>query len=143
MPKPVAQCRITAHKTKHYWKVKLWAALDDFWAHISAVDSAQMPSGLHAPRPYRMDAATGKHAPAPMMGTIHFVSDEWDMEVVAHECCHALSHYITATGSEGLGSLYMEMPEEEVLCYIHGKMISDIYRWLWEVDSPANRAGEE
>lgn len=99
----------------------------------------------------------------PKLGEIHFAAKEgWDMETVAHECCHATitsaraldvnpRNVFTMDGS--LSQHFADTPvmhsdaypewcvsslsDEELFCYIHGMLFEKVYSWLWQVDAPA------
>ena len=120
-----------------HWKVFLWEDRETF--HDKMTDGAGA-DGLHHPHVYRSSGWPffRKYMPLKVIGSIHFVRDKWDLEVVSHECLHAVSHYVRATGSKPLGHRSDDMEKEEALCYPFGKLVDEIYRKLWELDTPAN-----
>lgn len=77
----------------------------------------------------------------PRVGELHFVQGQWDEELVAHEVFHATVHVLRSIGPrlehvigqrQGVG--YVFGLAEEDAAYLHGAMVRDVYRWLWEVD---------
>ena len=117
-----------------HWKVFLWPNRELF--HAKMTDSAGA-DGMHCAHPYFTHIVTRKHRPMRVVGSIHFVRGKWDMEVVAHECLHAIAHYIRATGSKAIGHWTDNMEKEEAICYPFGKLVDEIYRKLWELDNAA------
>lgn len=87
-------------------------------------------------------------------GELHFIAGEWDEEIVANECLHLTvgitwayqlspSHIFSGSGevSPGVASRCVAagLPESavsdnELFCYLHGDMVRQVYRWLWEVN---------
>ena len=120
-----------------HWKVFLWPDRETFHAKMTDGVGAD---GLHHPHAYYSSGWPffRKYTPLKVIGSIHFVRDKWDLEVVSHECLHAVSHYVRATGAEPLGHRPGEMEKEEALCYPFGRLVDEIYRKLWELDTPAN-----
>lgn len=114
-----------------HWKVFLWPSRDMFHGKMADGVGAD---GLHHPHPYRKHIVTRKRRPMRVVGSIHFVRDKWDMEVVAHECLHAIAHYIRSTGKNPLGDKCDNMKEEEELCYPFGRLVEEVYTKLWELN---------
>lgn len=117
-----------------HWKVFLWPDRSTF--HEKMTDGI-WADGLHHPHAYYRTGMLfwRKHKPLKVIGSIHFVRGKWDMEVVSHECLHAVSHYVRATGATPLGDRADNMTAEEKLCYPFGKLVDEIYRKLWELDN--------
>ena len=114
-----------------HWKVFLWPDRASFHSKIKDASGAD---GMHHPHPIIINRLTRKRRPTRIIASIHFVRDKWDMEVVAHECMHAVAHYIRATGAKPLGHKSDDMGQEEKCCYLFGKMVDSIYRQLWEMN---------
>lgn len=84
------------------------------------------------------DSVLGVTCPAPykdgtmpdFLGEIHFAAPSWNLEVVAHECLHATLHALRVYEIDLLDG---NMDEEERICYLHGKLFEDVYRWLWNM----------
>lgn len=119
-----------------HWKVFIWPDRETFHAKVRGADAYD---GMHHPHPYCVEGLIfRKYTPLKVVGAIHFVRDKWDLEVVSHECLHAVSHYVRATGAKPLGHRSDDMEKEEALCYPFGRLVDEIYRKLWELDTPAN-----
>lgn len=127
-----AKFPVKAGSTGHYWNVFLWPECEPMWAHLN--DEERLCTGCHHPRPYYIDVETGARCPKPLLGDIHFVKGRWDMEVVAHECLHAVSYFIEAKGTPPFGDPKCGMQQEEVYCYAFGKLVDGVYRGLWDRD---------
>lgn len=117
-----------------HWKVFLWPSREMFQGKMT--DGA-LADGLHCAHPYFKHMITRKRRPMRVVGSIHFVRGKWDMEVVSHECLHAIAHYIRATGAKPIGHWSDNMEKEEAVCYPFGKLVDEIYRKLWELDNAA------
>lgn len=119
-----------------HWKVFLWPDRETFRDKMA---DGQGADGLHHPHPYCAEGLIfRKYTPLKVIGSIHFVRGKWDLEVVSHECLHAVSHYVRATGAKPLGHRSDDMEKEEALCHPFGRLVDEIYRKLWELDTPAN-----
>ena len=119
-----------------HWKVFIWPDRETFHAKVRGADVCD---GMHHPHPYCVEGLIfRKYTPLKVIGAIHFVRGKWDLEVVSHECLHAVSHYVRATGSKPLGHRSDDMEKEEALCYPFGRLVDEIYSKLWELDTPAN-----
>jgi hypothetical protein len=87
----------------------------------------------------------------PKLGEIHFYAGGWNQEVVAHECLHASiglarAHRINPEfvfdGWMGLSEHFKDkygekdgiISDEELLCYMHGQLVTEVYKWLWKHD---------
>jgi len=117
------------------WHVYLWDANEYMWDFLGLPTERRTSDGYHKPQPYRIDPVTGQHNPAPHLGDIHFVRGKWDLEVVTHECLHAIAHYTASRGLVPLGSLDSDMTkDEEPKCYLMGRLVDQIYRELWVAD---------
>ena len=122
---------------KFWWKVLLWPDLQTFHAHgrVTPDKSGKVrATAMHHPHVYYENNDTKRRRPLKVIGTIHFVRDRWDMETVAHECFHAAAHYIRATKSLPLGVDDDNMVKEEQVCYQMGRLVSNVYRKLWDLN---------
>lgn len=132
-----------------HWKVLLWPDIQSFNTKVDipgkplSLDGNFICSGMHHPHPYYQDTETGEMHSLKVIGIIHFVRDKWDMEVVAHECGHAMAHYIRATGKNPLGDKRDNMEEEEELCYPFGRLVEEIYTKLWVLNPNPNWVKEK
>ena len=70
----------------------------------------------------------------PKLGEVHFIKGKWDMEIVAHELCHALIQRIRMIGPYITNIVEQVATTEEDLCYEYGMWVGDTYRQLWEAD---------
>lgn len=130
--KCVSTFKATVKDTAHYYKVYLWEDEEALYANTDSEVFDYIGMCCHAPYIVRFDEDNRIHKCPHRMGAIHLVRGKWSLEAVAHECFHAIAH---------IGSVLQIDPSkninaEEKLAYIHGEMVSSIYRWLWEVDPP-------
>jgi hypothetical protein len=77
----------------------------------------------------------------PKVGELHFVQGEWNEEQVGHEVFHATMHVIRAIGPrmehvirQATNPAYRRGSAEEDAAYLHGELVAEVYRWLWQVD---------
>jgi hypothetical protein len=119
--------------------VYLWENREDMIA------ASMNPPGTRAAcdhMPYR-ESPDGSVWISPKVGELHFVEGDWNLEIVAHEILHAIFGIIRAIGPHpeaifnqdkrsANGSEYLMGSAEEDICYLHGQMVDDVYRWLWE-----------
>lgn len=68
----------------------------------------------------------------PKLGEVHFIKDRWNLEIVAHELCHALIHRIRMISPKANQIVEQEGDSEETICYEFGEWVDKIYRNLWE-----------
>ena len=70
----------------------------------------------------------------PKFGEIHFISKSWDVEVVSHECAHAIMQYLRMTKTS-LADIVNQLNEcEEDFCYLFGSIVYGIYKTLYDID---------
>lgn len=77
---------------------------------------------------------TEKEVVFPKLGEIHFVSGKWDMEVVSHELMHAIIHCMRVLSPTATDVIEQVGESEEVICYLFGRWVDQVYRKLWESD---------
>lgn len=114
----------TLDRNCHY-RVYIW---DDGKFAESNVDALVSADACHVPMPYV--SLNGLVKIPPVLGEIHFKKDKWDVEVVSHECVHAMFHYGRVRNLDDLAG----MSVEEQLCYFQGDLADKIYRWLWKTE---------
>lgn len=74
----------------------------------------------------------------PKLGEIHFIKDKWNMEVVAHELCHAFIHRIRQLNNKGQDVIEQIENVEESVCYEFGQWAHTIYNLLWK-ENPSKK----
>lgn len=151
----ISKKRIYALESRWFYVAYMWK---DRASMIAASDDGVECNAFCCHSPWR-ESVNGSFRTRfipPFRGEIHFNSECWNMESVAHECLHAS---ITLAGQIGLsptkvfsgdGELSLCLPDEitesvrssrtdeEILCYIHGDMVDKVYRFLWEC-SPCDK----
>jgi hypothetical protein len=70
----------------------------------------------------------------PKLGEVHFIKDKWDLEVVAHELCHALIQRLRMIKPSAKSVVEQTKNNEETICYEFGEWVDKIYRMLWKVN---------
>ena len=69
------------------------------------------------------------------MGEVHFIKGKWDMEIVAHELCHALIGRLRHNATLKICDVIQQNNgAEETICYEFGRWVDQIYRKLWAED---------
>lgn len=66
------------------------------------------------------------------LGELHFVKRDWNLEVVSHECTHALLNICRAMNIHP----FLEIHYEEQAAYKLGVLVDNVYTWLWSIDPP-------
>lgn len=117
------------------WRVYLWESCD----YLDSKFDETGVAACHSPMPYfyKVDEYGNfvKSRTSPVMGELHFVSKNWDIEVVSHECCHAMFAYLS---SHGVFDYRTKMEVEEVYCYLLGDLTRKVYLWLYNKDTDYN-----
>lgn len=134
----MARTRVSPCGEDKSWRVYLWKTHDDFIAQTCQEEPECR--ACHCPMPYRSlvgfdendQVVCAEISSPPVLGELHFVSNDWNMETVSHECCHAMFHFLRTHGAF-LEST--EMEEEERYCYLLGDLVRNVYLWLYENDS--------
>jgi hypothetical protein len=81
------------------------------------------------------DGSVHKKFPPKKMGEVHFIKDKWNMEIVAHELCHALIGRLRHNATLKLCDVMMQNNDtEEIICYEFGRWVDEVYRRLWQED---------
>lgn len=115
------------------WRVYLWKTHEDM--EKQSVDDTSGAGAYHRSITYTIaldrNGELLKSNTAPVMGELHFVSNSWNVEVVSHECCHAMFLYLA---SHGKYDFHTSMEEEEKYCYLLGDLTLQVYRWLYDKD---------
>lgn len=133
----ISKLRINSGLYKLYWNVYLFKDAHALYRNTRADDDSDEYLGLHRPMPYSIDCATGKPKPKPLIGEIHLIAGEWNLEIIAHELQHALFHLMRVTaGTDILHKDFDDMPAEEVFCYIYGQMLDGLHSQLWKINPP-------
>lgn len=117
----------------HSWRIWLWKTQEDLKRWGDRYASGRLPEqfnyaiGMHSPNYVLCDV------PYQHLGELHFLLNNWTMDLVAHECLHALFHYIRGQVSDFARILYRcWMDDEEEICYLFGGLVDWAYRWLWK-----------
>ena len=126
LTKCMARTKIEALGGGSFWRVYLWEDTESMILQ-SGIDGECR--ACHCSMQYYENIITGAKSTHPLMGEIHFIKDKWDVEVVSHECTHAMIHY---NNSRNLKDESEYMTVEEQLCYLQGDLCNNVYKWLWQ-----------
>lgn len=123
----VARKKFLVEGSRRYFEVFLWESTDALQKDNECRNGVCEKNilGVTCPAPYK-DGTTPE-----ILGEIHFARNSWNLEVVAHECLHATIHAMHVYNIDLLNGF---MEEEERLCYLHGHLFEDVYRWLWNLE---------
>lgn len=123
---------------KYSFRVWLWQEQADLvrWANRYALIPKSDP-GYYSDAMglcHRVEIGLLYDEPGQHLGELHFVFNEWTLAHVAHECCHALMHFLRTQNesfSRVLYHVYRNWPDwEEEICYPFGILVDQIYSWL-------------
>jgi len=133
----VAQAVMRSSRRPHYWHVFLWRDKTAFIGGTKGMEDGKA-SGCHCPCPTLMDPESGELLPSPKCGEIHFVAEDWNEEVVAHELQHAILHRLRVLCPSYRAILERdEIEAEEEVCYEFGRWFAAIWKWLLQNDHPS------
>lgn len=127
----------------HYYDVFLWSTAQA--ARDNVLDAVDGAMGWHCCGSWRervdSNGEDGDIIAPPKLGELHFVAGNWTEEIVSHELYHASIHLQRLWPTTARCATNQDpMEAEELLCYRFGRMFSELYRWLWELD-PGRRSG--
>ena len=133
LSKCVGKCKIHVDNVDKSWRVYLWKTFKDM--EDQSVNDVSGARAYHKAFAYFLRSDENgdmiRSRTSPVMGELHFVSDNWNIEVVSHECCHAM---FLCLASHGKYYCNADMEEEEKYCYLLGDLTRKVYLWLYEVD---------
>ena len=133
----VAETKMVCTATRpYYFDVYLWSDHDSFLNNTIGNDDRAR--GCCELAPSLIDPESKEEIPTRKMGEVHFIVDQWDEEVVAHELCHALIHRLRSLCPSTRSVIEQEENYEEDICYEFGKWNKKIYRWLWSCNPNPN-----
>lgn len=148
--KLVAKWKLKAGK-KHYYHVFLWKTEKDFYKNTEDTEThgscacvnfsptiveMYKDKNTNTTEPKKKVAYKEKTIIRPKLGEIHFIKDKWNLEIVAHELCHAIMHRIRQLNDNGQEIMEQEEEKEEEICYEFGAWMEVLYRELWEINPP-------
>ena len=134
----IIKAKVKAGK-KHYFHAFLWEDKESFDANTYD-GSGHGVVGLCnlAPTIILYNGKTEKKIIRPKLGEVHFIKGKWDLEIVAHELCHALIQRLRMILPNAEQVVEQECDYEEDICYEFGAWVDEIYRLLYENDNPKN-----
>lgn len=135
--KLVSKCKLKS-AGRHYYDVFLWEDQKSFDENTND-NEPEEAAGCVNFAPTRLlisqDGSIHKKIPPKKMGEVHFIKGKWDMEIVAHELCHALIGRLRHNATLKLCDVIQQNDDaEEIICYEFGRWVDQTYRWLWEND---------
>jgi hypothetical protein len=136
----VAQTRVTHTDKVHYFDVYLWANKRALLEN-SLIDGDAEACCCTAPiylKIHNNPAAIHEEWLYPKLGEAHFVKNDWDLETVAHEIMHATIHSMRWVKPRYDEVAWQHGNSEEAICYLHGRWVDKIYRWLWDTNPSKN-----
>ena len=86
------------------------------------------------PASYFTDENTMEISVPRCFGELHFVKDDWEQGIVAHELIHALVHRIRLFHPDMECIVEQRKLSEEVIAYEYSNWFEKVYNWLWEVN---------
>lgn len=135
----VAQTKVPIYKFKdRYYKVFLWKNLDALRVNVKQYDTISDDCGGYCCHAVYMqcipeDGTGSAYTRTPRcLGEIHLLQNDWNLNIVAHECFHAANNICRVLR---LGT-YEDIEFEERAAYIYGNLVDTVYTWLWQVNTP-------
>lgn len=139
----IGRVRLRKPGQRHYLFAYLWQDRDAMLAATDIDDPRTMACHCcnsyveHFP-PRKLHDVIGAEPRSrscpPLLGELHFVRNEWNEEIVAHELCHALVHRLRTLPNRG--AVFEDMDHEEPLCLTFGQWFNQLYNWLWDFNPP-------
>jgi len=123
---------------KYYIDMYLWGNRDALEANAAHCDKDTKAAFCSMPYRVRINEDGSEDLKVkPKLGELHFVKDDWNMEIVAHELQHALAHRMRVL--EPFAQQVMDQDDshdyiksaEERFCREAGRWFDELYRWLW------------
>ncbi len=138
--KDLTHCLGMAHFSVFRWESRfyrgyLWQDQASMVDNIDFEDTSDNDSCYaactHAPlaTTFPKDGPITVRAPR-LLGELHFIRGKWNLEVVSHECLHALKNICLAMNIQFM----LDNMHEEKAAYIHGVMVKEVYAWLCHKD---------
>jgi len=88
----IARTRVESYDGNKFWRVYVWKTSKDLCEQVLHDDDGGCYA-CHCPMEFYENVITGAKRSHPVMGELHFVSGEWNIETVSHECCHAMMQF--------------------------------------------------
>lgn len=136
--KLVAKWKVKSSALPYYFHVFLW---EDRESYLQNTVGSERSLGCVNLAPWlelNAGASFRKHV-RPKLGEIHFIKDVWNMNIVAHELCHAIIHRIRTIGPSMSDVVNQVGGSEEEVCYEFGRWMDCLYRSLWDVNPPITK----
>jgi len=134
----IAKWKLKAGK-KHYFHVFLWADQQSFDENTLGNKPGQSRGCVNlAPSIISFKNEVEREIIRPKLGEVHFIKDKWDLEVVAHELCHALIQRIRMINPSAKQIVNQDEDNEEDICYEFGAWVDEIYHLLWSENPNMN-----
>lgn len=129
--KLIMQWKLKAGK-KHYFHVFLWEDQESFDQNVLGTEKNEC-IGCCNLAPTIISFKDNKEAIIrPKLGEIHFIKDEWNLEIVAHELCHGLIQRLRMIEPRVSDVVEQIDESEEIICHEFGKWVYKVYNSLWE-----------
>lgn len=140
----IGRTRIQGRRSRrHYLLAYLWEDRQAMLAVVGTDGKGLDIRAMHCPNVTVMQVGK-KNEPTvykspPLLGEVHFVANDWNEEIVAHELVHAVLHRLEALGQGDLTAL--EIEDEEPICLEFGQWFDQVWSWLWKINPHGKHAG--
>lgn len=145
---PLASGKLRSSCRPYYFNIYLWP---DQASYETAIDID--PDLVDATMAITLcdtmvDEVTGATVILPKLGEIHFVSGNWDVNTVTHECTHAILHRLRYVGGgpkavlASTGDTRSDDDPEEEIAYEMGAWVEAALVWLSRVDDNSPYAAD-
>lgn len=133
---------ISSSRKPFYIQVVLWKEQSDMLCHIGEPEE----TGIQAVTlfdTYVENPITGENSPTSYkIAELHFVSNMWNINVVAHEVFHAIVHRMRIMYPGAALLPYEQYADaEEEIAYELGNWVQKVFTWLFNND-PCNINGD-
>lgn len=131
-----AKCKLYCNDKRHYFHVFLWKDQESFDNNTLGNRPGESRGCVNlAPSIIECIGDKEREIIRPKLGEIHFISNNWSLEIVAHELCHALVQRLRMLKTPTIQQVInQENSSEEDICYEFGAWVDKIYRFVWEND---------
>lgn len=91
---------------------------------------------------FELQKTEEKEITKPKLGELHFVKSDWNLEIIAHELCHALIHRLRVVNPLYKQMVLNEELNEEDICHEYGMWMIFLYSEFQRLD-PKGEIGYE
>lgn len=121
---------------QEYFEVYLWESREAMVANGLPKEDFDGAGAavVHVPSLVSWACGGWIHKPRKKLSEVHFVKQDWDDEVIAHELIHVLGQCFRYVEPSPVDFAEQNGNSDEIVAYRFGKWVHVVTRWLWEHD---------